>query len=414
MVEAQVRSNEPASGARRRPRGPLLLVAVALGPLFFGWVLTTRAPVLSSAPSLDEAQAREFLVGYADIAHAAYGDAHRGAQALTSACDALVAEPNEGRLSEARRAWLAARIPYLQTEVLRFYGGPIDAVETLVNTWPIDESYIESDDGTSGLVGDVRRYPDLTKELLSSSNLRDGETSVSTGYHAIELLLWGRDQSPVTAGTRPAGDFAGNSLAAKRRGTYLKLATRLLEAELRGLERAWAPDEPASFRSEFLERPTLRAVSDVIKGLGALGGAELAGERLTVPYETKDQENEHSCFSDSTTQDVVFDAVGIENVCLGRYQRVDGKTLERVGLCSLVARTDRELGVKLESQIRRSVEAARNIPAPFDHAILGKNGDAGRVAIHDTISALRAQTDTLTKAAEHLGAGPLLASALGQ
>ncbi len=409
-----MRSNEPGSGARGRTRGPMLLVAVALGPLLFGWLLTSRAPALSTGPTLDEARAREFLVGYADIAHAAYGDALRGAQALTGACDALVAEPTEARLSEARQAWLAARVPYLQTELLRFYGGPIDAVETLVNTWPIDESYIESDDGTSGLVGDVRRYPELTTELLSSSNLREGETSVSTGYHAIEFLLWGSDQSLVTAGTRPASDFAGDSLAAMRRSSYLKLSTRLLEAELGGLERAWAPDEPASYRSGFLEQPTLRALSDVIKGLGALGGAELAGERLTVPYETKDQENEHSCFSDSTTQDVVYGALGIENVCLGRYLRVDGRTLERVGLCSLVASMDRELGEKLQSQIRSSVEAARNIPAPFDRAISGRNGETGRVAIRDTISALRAQTDTLTKAAERLGAKPLLASAPGR
>ena len=38
-------------------------------------------------------------------------------------------------------------------------------------------------------------------------------------------------------------------------------------------------------------------------GIGTLAGGELFGERLAVPYDTKDSEEEHSCFSDNTTVD---------------------------------------------------------------------------------------------------------------
>ena len=44
---------------------------------------------------------------------------------------------------------------------------------------------------------------------------------------------------------------------------------------------------------------------------------ELAGARLQVAYDTKDQENEHSCFSDTTWQDNVYNAMGIQNVWRG-------------------------------------------------------------------------------------------------
>ena len=60
-------------------------------------------------------------------------------------------------------------------------------------------------------------------------------------------------------------------------------------------------------------------------GVAKLSGPELSGERMTVPYETKNQENEHSCFSDSTQRDLWANALGVQNVCLGRYRRDDGR-----------------------------------------------------------------------------------------
>ena len=48
-----------------------------------------------------------------------------------------------------------------------------------------------------------------------------------------------------------------------------------------------------------------QAITNIVRGIGALNTGELAGERMTVAYETKDQEDEHSCFSDNTNADVV-------------------------------------------------------------------------------------------------------------
>ncbi len=84
------------------------------------------------------------LANYADIAAAGYGDcARHGAQRLGAAVDALIAAPSAEALQAARAAWLAARVPYQQTEVFRFGNPIVDEWEGKVNAWPLDEGLID-------------------------------------------------------------------------------------------------------------------------------------------------------------------------------------------------------------------------------------------------------------------------------
>src|SRR5262249_18575173 len=66
--------------------------------------------------SASDAEIRAALTTYADIAAASYGDAAREARTLSTAIDALLADPSSATLDAARKAWLAARVPYVQTE----------------------------------------------------------------------------------------------------------------------------------------------------------------------------------------------------------------------------------------------------------------------------------------------------------
>jgi putative iron-regulated protein len=359
-----------------------------------------------AAPRLDarraDAPLRSGLRTYADIAHAAYDDAASGARALGRAVAALVATPSAKTLEAARKSWIDARRPYAQTEHLRFYGGPIDRTELLVNTWPIDEGYVEAAAGTppTGIVDDAARYPELTTKLLVDLNTRGGETSISTGYHAIEFLLWGRDTRLDGPGDRPPADFdPKTSPLAARRGRYLTLAVELLTAELDALREAWAPGRADNYRATFLALPVRDAFGLAVKGMGALSGPELAGERLTVAYETKDQENEHSCFSDTTHVDLAGNARGVLSACIGRYVRADGSVVAGPGLCDAVAAFDGALGARLRAELAASVDAVGRIPAPFDRAIQGGDDAPGRVAIERAIAALALQTRTLTEVA---------------
>jgi len=347
---------------------------------------------------LDDRLTISALRSYADIAFAAYDDSVRGVQALGVAIEALLAAPSPQTLARAQQAWLAARIPYVQTEVFRFYDGPIDAVELQINTWPIDESFVEAADGERqlGIVQDTERFPVLSAGLLAELNGKDGETSISTGYHVLEFLLWGRDTNEAGPGERSYHDFVtqGKTRAAalaERRGSYLRIACQLLEQHLVQVREAWSAGEAPSYREHFLAPPPERGLYLALRGMAKLSGPELAGERLTVPYETKSQENEHSCFSDNTHADVVGDALGVENVCLGRYTRTDGTRISGPGICAAVAHALPLLGRALTRQISDSVSAARSIPAPFDRAIVGDDKAAGRAAIKRTIVSLREQ-----------------------
>ena len=84
------------------------------------------------------------VANYADIVEATYADTLADAQALDGTLEALVADPSDTTLAAARTAWLDSREPYLQTEVFRFYDGPIDNAEDgpegLINAWPLDEA----------------------------------------------------------------------------------------------------------------------------------------------------------------------------------------------------------------------------------------------------------------------------------
>jgi len=380
-----VRFRRPRRSTKPVSRGFALSVALAVGLLGgCGRTSSTLAP----------ARTRAFLVTYADIAAASYGAALSDARALSTSIDAFVQRPSEEGLRAARAAWIAARRSYAQTEAYRFYGGPIDSVELLVNTWPVDENYLESEDGRTGIVADETAYPQISPRVLAELNLKEGETSVSTGYHAIEFLLWGRDRSSTGPGDRSFHDY-DIAPHGRRRAEYLRAAVALLTENLSTVAVAWN----GRYRAAFLARPADQALALAVKGLGSLSGGEVLGERLTVPYETRAQENEHSCFSDNTHEDLRLDIVGVQNVCLGHYERA----VHGVGLTELVRGVNPALAVELERDVAASVEAVGAIPAPFDQAILGDDAGPGRRAIQRAMLALRALADVLAKIQSTLG-----------
>jgi putative iron-regulated protein len=343
---------------------------------------------------------------YAAIVAASYADALDGARALAEAVDVFLAAPDAETLERARQAWIDARVPYVQTEAYRFYDGPIERVEGLVNSWPIDENLIDYVEGdpNAGIVNHPERFPTITRALLVSLNEKGGEKNITTGFHAIEFLLWGQDLNERGPGQRSHLDYVDRRAPhADRRREYLRVVTHLLVEHLAIVADAWAPGR-GNYREQFLAMPPDAALADMIKGIGILSGAELSGERLTVPYETKEQEDEHSCFSDTTDRDIVNDAAGIENVFLGRYGPGDAPRVPSgPSVRGLLERIDPALAKRLESEIARSVAAARAVPAPFDRAIVGPDTAPGRVAVKTLIAALRTQADSMAQAGSVLG-----------
>jgi putative iron-regulated protein len=293
---------------------------------------------------------------------------------------------------------------YGVTEVFRFYGGPIDravdGVEGLVNTWPLDEAYIDyvEGDSESGIVNDPVGYPTIDPSVLTAANENGGETNVATGWHAIEFLLWGQDLDTEGPGARPATDYS-TAPNADRRGQYLAVLSDLLLVHLGGLVEEWEPDQD-NYRTEFLALDTDQALGMILTGMGELTIGELAGERLTVAYEERSQEDEQSCFSDNTTNDYLANIAGIEAVANGTFESVSG-----VGIVDAIAVSDADAADRLSRSIDVSKAAAESIEPPLDqYLVVGiPDSDPGRVAMLSTIEALEAQAIAIASAATVLG-----------
>ena len=386
-------------------RPTLAATALALASMTLG---APAAMAQTAAPATTAAVDHKAVAQhYAALVQASYSDTLAAARDLQAAIADFVKAPSAEGLDKARKAWLAAREFYGQTEAFRFYGGPIDddkGPEGRINAWPLDEAYVDYVAGKpqAGMINNPRFK--ITKAALAKANERGGEENISAGWHAIEFLLWGQDQSETGPGNRSFEDYvAGKTPNAERRAQYLVTATEMLVDDLSYVAKAWEPSAK-NYRAAF-EKGGKESVRKIIVGLGSLSRGELSGERMEVALNSQDQEDEHSCFSDNTHRDIVNNARGIQNVWLGQYTRRDGSKLEGPGVRDLVAARNAALAEKLGAQIAESVKSAEAIPAPFDRAII--KGSAGRPVIEKTVASLVAQSKLLVESASAVGIAKL-------
>jgi putative iron-regulated protein len=344
----------------------------------------------------------EMMTNYAAIVSASYEDSVTAAKDLDAAIDTFATDPTQANLAAARQAWLDSREPYLQTEVYRFYGGPIDdedGPEGLLNAWPLDEAYIDYVEGNAdaGIIQDDS--VEISAASLESLNEQGGEENIATGYHAIEFLLWGQDMNPDGPGDRSYTDYVdaeGNAANSDRRTLYLTTASDLLITHLESVESEWA-EGGNNYRATFVASEPADGLRDVLTGMIILSGFETGGERLQTALDSGDQEDEHSCFSDNTHRDMIQDVQGIQNVYLGTYTRLDGTKVSGTGVKDVIAARDADLANEIEAQIAKSLAAAKAMNTPFDQEIASDNTE-GRARVEALIVSLRAQEDLLEDA----------------
>ena len=342
---------------------------------------------------------RSAVVSYASHVHAEYRASRESTELMRAAIRAFCAEPTEAGLARARESWTAARDIYGRTEVFRFGNGPIDTTrggtETLINAWPVDEEYIEpaDPDAKTGIIRDTTKYPSLGRAVVRLHNQRGGETNVCTGWHAIEFMLWGQDLSETGPGTRAASDFLdASSPHAARRREYLLEITDMLCEDLVRLEKAWAPDAD-NHRKRFVAEPE-RSMRSIITGPSLLVGFEMTGERLAVPLETRDQEEEHSCFSDTTHIDFTSNIKGVDAVLRGRGGQ---------GVIEVVRAVDPARAASLDAALAVAYKAVHEMPLPFDNGMRAADGTHERVKMQAALEALETLGEEIALAGRALG-----------
>ncbi|WP_397451488.1 imelysin family protein [Pseudomonas sp. NA-150] len=429
----------------RMPLATASLLAIAVSLAGCGEDKDKAAAVQAPAPAavvtapeapghLDDAAAKAVVANYADMVFAVFSDAESTAKKLRTAVDQLLAHPDDKTLKAARDAWVAARVPYMQSEVFRFGNSVIDEWEGQVNAWPLDEGLIDyvANDYQSALgnpgataniiantqiqVGENKvNVTRITGETLASLNeLGGSEANVATGYHAIEFLLWGQDLNGngPGAGNRPATDYVegpgatgGNN---DRRRAYLKAVTDLLVSDLETMVGHWKPNVASNYRATLENESGESGLRKMLFGMGSLSLGELAGERMKVALEANSSEDEHDCFSDNTHHSHFYNGLGIRNVYLGEYTRVDGQKISGPSLSSLVAKIDPATDTKLKDDLNdtqaklQAIVDQANKGQHFDQLIAAGNTD-GNLIVRDAIASLVNQTGSIEQAAGKLG-----------
>ena len=126
------------------------------------------------------------LKNYADIAAAGYADLLATAKTLQLAVNQLLAKPTKQTMLSARAAWIAARIPYMQTEAFRFGNKIVDDWEGKVNSWPLDEGLIDYVAGSYGTESPENEL--YAANVIANTSIKIGGKKVDTSKITKELL----------------------------------------------------------------------------------------------------------------------------------------------------------------------------------------------------------------------------------
>lgn len=367
----------------------------------------------------------DILETYANIALANYTDALNDAKALKKSIKDFTNNPTADNMDNAKVAWLNARESYGQTEAFRLSNGPIDAeegwqadkygsLEGQMNAWPLDENMIDytidanygktknniinsrmrsfNPGGEDSVAVDISR---INKNALAALNENGGDANVTTGYHAIEFLLWGQDQDynnfmidgvtngALQAGSRPVSDF-DNSYAGERRKDYLNAAADLLVDDLETVTSAWSMNDNSNYRAALLGKNYNRnrnidselAMAQILSGIGVFIKSELANERIAVSALTPSEEDEHSCFSDNTHRDIAANYQGFKNILMGTYAGVD------YGYGFIDAVEDKQYILNLMSSIESKIsqmDKIAEVSRHFDYQIRPNDPQLGQI-----------------------------------
>ncbi|UHQ56966.1 imelysin family protein [Microbulbifer sp. YPW16] len=206
-----------------------------------------EAPAVKTPPAIDRKVAERFSHTMWQAGEAQLIDVRASVEALNRALTTLLDRPSEDHLESAKLAWLdahrefAAALPYIQ---LAFAPAELrDEGRELVlsmDSWPVQPGYLDTVPGysESGIVNDTA--VELTLANLRRQHRLTAHEEASTGFHALEIMLWGptsersADQfQAASAGEQP------EALAANRRRQLTRLMGEALAEDLAGLERRW-------------------------------------------------------------------------------------------------------------------------------------------------------------------------------
>ena len=341
---------------------------------------------------------------FVDMSQAGFEDTQQRLDHLTEMAQFLADEPSADALDSARRAWLDAHRAWISTEVYLYADHPARSkgLADRIDTWPIRPSHVDYIPGEpeAGLIN--QSDTELDEDTLLEFHQKGGEDYATTGFHVVELLLWGWSGGN-TEERRYASAFGGDRQTAPnpdRRRQYLQAAVELLADQHEQLLEMWSPESEEDSRSDFLERTDAEAIGEMLASMRRVCVEQLAGKRLRGPLEDDDLLALPSPFSRTGLTDIRASLGSLRHFYIGVDARSDNSRLEGPGLQKVVAAAAPELDKRLRDQLDGAIELVEEIPQPYDEAL---KSDAGRPKIREAADQLETIGETLDQIAEKLG-----------
>ncbi|MCB0663731.1 MAG: hypothetical protein KDC24_13375, partial [Saprospiraceae bacterium] len=261
-----------------------------------------------------------------DVILATYQDLSIKGASLQTAAANLEADPSPENLEAARRAWVAARSPWEQSEGFLF--GPVDqeGLDPSLDSWPVN-------------VTDLNNVLNSNNELTVS--FLEQQEGTLKGFHTIEFLLWGED-----------GNKTVDQLSA-REFEYLAACAGALANDTEALYNLWAPAsgnyienivKAGNGSPVYISQKS--AVEEITNALVIIAD-EVANGKINEPLSQMDLSLEESRFSSNSKADFADNMRSIQNIYVGNF----GVRGNGIGLSIVVANENPTLDSKVKNQI---------------------------------------------------------------
>ena len=149
-------------------------------------------------------------------------------------------------------------------------------------------------------------------------------------------------------------------------------------------------------------------ISAILTGMGSLSYGEQAGERMRLGLMLNDPEEEHDCFSDNTHNSHYFSGLGVQNVYLGTYVRVDGSLVIGPSLADMVAAKDAALDKEMKTKLSATMLALGRIKTAAEAGfkydqMLERGNKAGDALVMGGVNGLVNQTRSIERVVSAFG-----------
>ncbi|MCE9498898.1 MAG: hypothetical protein K8R21_00015, partial [Leptospira sp.] len=163
-------------------------------------------------------------------------------------------------------------------------------------------------------------------------------------------------------------------------------------SSLKELVDLWEPNK-GSYNIKF-KKDISGSLKNIFTGIAKFAKQEWGGERLKG-VESGDQEDEHSCFSDLTKEDFIYDAQGVLNVFTGDF---NGKT--GAGLDEIISANSLKTNITSARDTFDSTKTG-GISGRYDQVIL--SGDPERSKLTTVKTTIQKISDDTITAGKSLG-----------